>query len=294
MVAYGSRTRSLGPMLKQTYADFTRHRSQWLAAGISYFTIFAIAPLIIVTVELAGLVVGHHRAALETIYGYLRWSAGSGAAGAIRTIVATTFHQQRATVIAQIIGWTVFAVAALGLFASLQDALNNVWDVEPKRRGVWALIRGRITGIIMVLVMAALLLASLEINAGLTAAAAALSAVSAWLPLLIRLLDFALSFGLITIVFAAIFKLLPEARVQWRDVWIGAVATSLLFVAGQFVLGWYLGRAALTSGYGAFGALIVFLLWTNYSAQIMLFGAEFTHVYAKTLGSRCDHAVRAA
>ena len=287
-------TRSFLPMLKETYQDFTRHRSQWLAAAISYFTVFAIAPLIIVTVELAGFVLGQHRAVLETIYGYLGSTAGSSAAGAIRSIVASTFNQPRANVIAQIIGWGIFVLAALGLFASLQVALNNVWDVEPKRRGVWALLQGRLSGLILVLVLAALLLASLEINAGLTAAASALSAMSPALPVLLKTLDFALSFAVVTIVFAAIFKLLPETRVHWHDVWIGALATALLFVAGQFVLGWYLGSAGLTSGYGAFGSLIIFLLWTNYSAQIILFGAEFTHVYARTFGSRCSQQKVAA
>lgn len=274
------------PLLKDTFGEFQRHKAQWLAAAIAYFTVFAIAPLIIVIVEIAGLVLGHHQSVLNSIYGYLQGTAGKGASNGIRSIVTATFNQKRAGLIAQIIGWVVFLLAAIGLFAALQEALNTIWDVEPKKRTFVDTIKDRISSFGVVLVMVVLLLASLAVNALLTVAGQGLTHVFPFFPTLMKIADFALSFAVLTLLFALIFEYLPECRIEWKDVWAGAAATAFLFVVGQFLLGWYLGRAGVSSTYGAFGSLVIFLLWVNYSAQIMLFGAEFTHVYAKRAGSR--------
>jgi len=247
---------------------------------------FAIAPLIIVIVEIVGLFLGHHRAALDSILGYMQGTAGKSAADGIRGIVAATFNQKHSGLIAQIISWNVFIVAAIGLFTSLQDALNTVWEVEPMKRGIKETVRDRAMSFGVVLVMAFVLLVSLGLNAVLTIAGNSLADVFPLFPTLIKVIDFVLSFVVIAALFALLFEFLPETRIEWRDVWPGAAVTALLFVIGQFLLGWYLGRAGISSTFGAFGSLVVFLVWVNYSAQIMLFGAEFTHVYAQRHGSR--------
>jgi membrane protein len=273
------------PLAKATFADFQRHKAQWLAAAIAYFTIFAIAPLVIVVVEIAGLFLGRHQVVLNELYGYLSSTAGPAAAHGIQSIVTATFSQRKAGMTAQIIGWIVFVFAAIGLFTSLQEALNTVWDVTPEKKTIVETIKGRLLSFGMVLCVAFVLLVSLGLNSVMTVAAAAMAHVFPAFSSLMKLADFIVSFALITAVFAVLFEYLPECRVAWRDVWLGAAVSALLFVVGQFLLGWYLGRAGISSSYGAFGGMIVFLLWTFYSAQILLLGAEFTHVYARRFGS---------
>jgi membrane protein len=273
------------PLAKETLTEFQRHKAHWLAAAIAYFTIFAIAPLIIVVVEIAGFFLGQHEAVLSRLYGYISSSAGASAAHGIQAIVAATFSQQKAGLLAQIIGWAVFIVAAAGLFASLQEALNTIWDVTPEKKTFLETIKGRVLSFGMVLGITFLLLVSLGVNAVLTIASHAMAHVIPGFPTLAKLLEFGVSFAMVTALFALLFEYLPERRIAWPDVWLGAAASAFLFVIGQFLLGWYLGRAGFSSGYGAFGGLIVFLIWAYYSAQIMLFGAEFTRVYARRFGS---------
>jgi membrane protein len=282
-------SQALGPMValaRETFSEFQRHKAHWLAAAIAYFTIFAIAPLTIVVVEIAGLFLGEHEAVLNRLYGYMSSSAGPSAANGIQSIVSATFSQHRTGLLPQIIAWTVFVVAAVGLFSSLQEALNTVWDVTPEKKTLLETVKGRVLSFGMVLAIAFLLLVSLGINAALTIASHAMAHVIPGFPTLAKLLDFGVSFAMVTALFALLFEYLPERRIVWRDVWLGAAVSALLFVAGQFLLGWYLGRAGVSSGYGAFGGLIVFLIWTYYSAQIMLLGAEFTRVYARRFGSQ--------
>jgi len=265
-------------LAKDTYADFQRHKGPWLAAAIAYFTMLAIAPLIIVVVEIAGAFLGHHQRALAALYAYLAQSAGPSAADGIRTIVTSTFDRHSTGVLAQIVSWSIFVLAAAGLFAALQSALNTVWDVENKTRPFLEAIRTRILALLAVLAIALLLLAMLGIDTVLN--------TSSLFPMLATVGQFAVSLLVTAAAFCVLFAVLPETRVEWRSVWLGALITALLFVGGQFVLGWYLGRAGLSSSYGAFGGIIAFLIWVNYSAQIVLLGAEFTHVLAKR--QNCD------
>lgn len=272
-------------LAKETFAEFQRHKGQWLAAAIAYFTVFAIAPLVIVIVEIAGFFLGGHRGVLNSLYGYMSHTAGPSAAQGINSIVDATFSHRKTGILMQIVGWVVFAFAAVGLFNSLQEALNIVWDVMPEKKSLVETLKGRLPAFGVVLSIAFLLLVSLGINALLTVGAAALSHILPLFPTIAKVLDFVISLAIVTTLFALLFEYLPERRIAWRDVWLGAAVSALLFVLGQFLLGWYLGRAGVSSGYGAFGGLVVFLVWVNYSAQIMLFGAEFTHVYARRSGS---------
>ncbi len=280
--------RALGniiPLVKESFSEYQRHKAQWLAAAISYFTLFAIAPLIIVIVEIAGFFLGQHQVVLNQLYGYMSSTAGPMAAHGIQAIVTTTFSHRNASLLSQLVGWTIFVVAAIGLFSSLQDALNTVWDVDSKKRTLLENLKDRLLSFGMVLAIAFLLLVSLGLNSMLTVASAALTSVLPALPSLLKIGDFVVSLVLVTVLFALMYVVLPQCRISWRDVWVGAFVSALLFVIGQFLLGWYLGRAGISSGYGTFGGIIVFLIWVNYSAQIMLFGAELTHVYAQRFGS---------
>jgi membrane protein len=264
------------PLLRSTWAAYQRHNSQWLAAALAYFAAFAVAPLIIVAVAIASAFLHGHQSAINEIYSRLPGPETV----AVRQIVSATLGQPRQGLIAQIAGWAFFVIAALGLFGSLQFALNTTWDVTPQKMGIWQTIRRRAVSFVMMLAVAALLLLSVIADAALTAVLAYLPHAFGDQATLVKGTDSALSFAIVWLLFAVLFEFLPDARIAWRDVWIGAGITALLFVAGQFLLGFYLGRAGIGSAYGAFGSLVVFLLWANYSAQIVLFGAEFTHVYA--------------
>lgn len=273
------------PLLKTTWQEFQRHNSQWLAAALAYFTAFAIAPLIIVVVEIAGLVIHNHQKVLNLIFGYLQRDAGAGA-GAVKQIVASTFNEPRQGIVAEIVGWVIFIIAAIGLFNAVQFAINNAWDLTPQKLSIMDAIKQRITAFGVMMGIALLLLVSMGVNALLTMASGYLAGVFPGFATLVKIADFFISFGVIWLAFAVLFKYLPECDIEWHDVWIGSALTSFLFVVGQFLLGWYLGRAGVSSGYGAFGSLVVFLIWVNYSAQIMLFGAEFTHVWSQRHGSQ--------
>ena len=272
------------PFLKDVWGDFQRHNGQWLAAALAYFTAFAVAPLIIVVVEIAGLVIHDHQRVLNLIFGYLHRDAGAGA-GAVRQIVSSTFNEPRKGVPAEIVGWVVFIVAALGLFNSVQFAINNAWDLTPQRLTLRQAIRQRLSGFCVMMAIALLLLISIGVNTVLTMGSGYLTGVFSGFATLMKIADFAISFLVIWGAFALLFEYLPECRIEWRDVRVGAAITAFLFVVGQFLLGWYLGRAGISSGYGAFGSLVVFLIWVDYSAQIMLLGAEFTHLWAQRYGS---------
>lgn len=273
------------PVAKQSWADFQRHNGQWLAAALAYFAAFAIAPLIIVLVEIAGLVIQDHQRVLNMIFGYLQRDAGAGA-GAVKQIVAATFNQPRKGIVAEIVGWIVFIIAAVGLFGAVQFALNTVWDITPQKMTLKQTIRQRASSFGVMLGIALLLLVSMGVNALLTIMSAYMVHVFPGFATLMKIVDFVVSFAVLWGAFALLYEYLPQCKIEWRDVWVGSAVTSFLFVVGQFLLGWYLGRAGVSSGYGAFGSLVVFLIWVNYSAQIVLFGAEVTQVYAQRYGSR--------
>jgi membrane protein len=265
------------PLLRATWAAYQRHNAQWLAAALAYFAALAVAPLIIVVVAVAGAFLHGHQSAINDIYTRLPGPETV----AVRQVVASTLGQPRHGLIAQVAGWAFFVMAALGLFGSLQFALNTTWDATPQKIGIWQTVRRRAASFVMVLAVAALLLLSVVTDAALTAILAYLPHAFGGQATLVRGADLALTFAIVWLLFAVLFEFLPDARIAWRDVWLGAGITALLFVAGQFLLGLYLGRAGIGSAYGAFGSLVAFLIWANYSAQIVLFGAEFTRVYAE-------------
>ncbi|MBC5810845.1 MAG: YihY/virulence factor BrkB family protein [Candidatus Eremiobacteraeota bacterium] len=206
---------------------------------------------------------------------------GASASQAVIDLIDATLREQKQGIVAAAISWTVMILGAIGLVGALQDALNTVWHVEgPKRPGIAGLVRGRLAALALVAASAFVLLVSLVANVGLAALGDQLHGLFPASGALVNLLDFAVSFGVIALLFWVIFTYLPDAETKWRDTLHGAIISALLFVAGQFALGWYLGRVGTASAYGAAGSLVVILLWTFYSAQILLFGAEFTVVTA--------------
>lgn len=270
--------------IRETLTEFGRHNGQWAAAAIAYFTLFAVAPLFIVVVEIVGAVLGQHRQALDMLYGYLAHSARPEAANDVRTIVAATFARQHSGTVGQIVGWVLFVLGAIGLFSAFQYALNTIWEVPPKKNGLLAAIQSRVVSFGIVVVVALLLLISLLINSFLTGAEQALSHVASFLPVLARWADYVLSVAIIAALFAVVYEYLPDVRIEWRHVWPGAFVSAVLFVIGQALLSWYLGYTGMASTFGVLGGIVAFLVWANYSAQIVLLGAEFTHVYARRHG----------
>jgi membrane protein len=262
-------------------------------AALAYYTVLSLVPLLVVIIAMIGLIFGR-----DAAQGYILEQIGSmvgpQSAQAIKEMIQRASEPSTGTVATVVAGVTLLAGAS-GVFAQLQDSLNSLWGVEPKPgRGIWGVIRDRFLSVGALLGTGFLLLVSLVLSA-------AVSAIGKWfggvLPapeVVLQGLELVLSLAVVTGLFALIFKVLPDAKVAWSDVWIGALLTAFFFTIGKFAIGLYLGKSDVGSAYGAAGSLVILLVWVYYSAQILLFGAEFTQVYANRLGSRIvpsDNAV---
>jgi membrane protein len=271
-------------LFKQTFAEFTTDKVPRLGAALAYYTIFSIAPLLLIAIAIAGLVFGQE-AASGAVYAQLRGVLGPSSAETIQKMVETAAKPKTGT-IATVVGIVTLLFGAMGVVGQLKDALNTIWDVKPNpKAGIKGIIKNYVLSGAMILGAGFLLLVSLVLDA---AVAAMGKFAGNHLPggeALWHIVELVVSFGVITVLFALIFRFLPDLRIEWRDVWFGAAFTSLLFVIGKFALGLYLGKSAVGSSYGAAGSLAVVLLWVYYAAQIVLFGAEFTQVYARSHGS---------
>ncbi len=267
-------------LLKETYSEWDRHNAPKLGAGLAYYTLLALAPLLIVVITVIGLGLGQ-KAAEGQIVNEIRDLVGQQGAETIQTIIANSY-QPKTGLLASFLGLLTLFLGASGVFTELHDALNIIWDVEaPRRSSVWNLVRARIVAFGMLLAIGFLLLVSLVVSAGVAAMGkymGALLPVPEWA---LQVVNVVFSLVVITVLFAAIYRFLPDERVAWKDVAVGAASTALLFTIGKTLIGIYLGKASVASAYGAAGSLVVVLVWIYYSAQIFLFGAEFTHVYAK-------------
>lgn len=272
-------------LIAQTASEWSKDKAPRLAAALAYYTAFSLAPLLIIVIQLAALVIGgghaggHHEVLRKAIFSSLSGVIGHKASDALRGIVDTIVHQQRQGIIAAAVSWGLLLFGALGLVDALQDALNTIWHVPPAATpSIWSQIRKRLTSFAMIGGIAFILIVSLLVNTALSAFAHVLAQLFPGLAFLMKIADFIGSFGIIALLFALMYKYLPDTNIQWGDVWTGAALTAALFDVGQFLLGWYLGRASTASAYGAAGSLVLILLWVFYSAQIFLFGAEFTKV----------------
>jgi membrane protein len=266
-------------MLKQTYAEWSDDDAAQLAASLAYYTIFSLAPLLIVAIALAGLVFGRDAVQGELVK-YIATLVGPEGAEAIQELIANA-RKPTESVWASIVGFVVLLFGASGVVGQLKAALNRIWDIETKSAGFLGVLRERLTSFALVLGIGFVLLVSLAINATLVVAGTHLRAVVPGNEALWMLVNFVVTLGVEAILFALMFKLLPDTDVRWSEVWIGAFVTAFLFELGKLLLGIYLGRAGVGSAFGAAGSLIVILVWVYYSAQILFFGAEFTQVYAR-------------
>lgn len=277
---------TLKDILKTTFKEWTEDKAPRLGAALAYYTIFSLAPLLIIAIAIAGLAFGE-QAAQHQLQEQIRGMVGSQGAEAIQTMIAKA-SRPSSGIVATIIGLVTLVLGASGVFSQLQDALNTIWEVKPKEgRGIKGIIKDRVLSFTMVLGIGFLLLVSLVLSAVLAALGSFLNTLMPNMSILMQIANIVISFAVITLLFAMIFKLLPDVEVSWRDMWLGAALTAVLFTIGKLAIGLYLGHSSATSVYGAAGSLVVLLLWVYYSAQILLFGAEFTQVYAMKCGSKC-------
>ncbi|MDJ0571637.1 MAG: YihY/virulence factor BrkB family protein [Pleurocapsa sp. MO_192.B19] len=279
------RIKTIFRLLKEAFSEWQQDKASLLAAALAYYTVFSITPLLVIAIAIAGAVFGQDAAKGEIVE-QINGLVGQQGAQAIETALANANQPQLGS-IASIISIVVLLIGASGVFAQLQEALNTVWNVKAKPDGgIWQFIRKRLLSFGMVLAIGFLLLVSLILSAILSGISKLEINLIPGLSPLWQLLNVAISFGLISLLFALIYKYLPDVKIRWKDVWVGAIITALLFTLGKFLIGIYLGRGSLGSAYGAAGSLIVFLAWVFYSAQILLFGAELTQVYARKYGRK--------
>jgi membrane protein len=272
-------------LFKQTWTEWNEDKAPRLGAALAYYTVFSLAPLLIIAIAVVGLVFGQQQAQDE-IVGQIQGLVGPEGADLIGTMIENS-RKPTTNVIATVLGLLTLLLGALGVFGQLQESLNTIWEVKPKPgRGLVGMVKDRIFSLTLVLGVGFLLLVSLVISAGLSAFGNFLGRMLPEANLILNLLNLVIPFVIITLLFALTFKFVPDAKIAWKDVWLGAALTALLFTVGKFLIGLYLGNASVGSTYGAAGSLVVILVWVYYSAQILFFGAEFTQVYANTFGSR--------
>ncbi len=273
----------LWSLVKESVSRWIDDFAPSMGAALSYYTIFSIAPLLLIVIAVAGLVFGE-KAASGALFDQLRGLLGDDGAAVVQRLVASA-REPQTSVFATLVGIVAMIVGATTVLAELQSSLNRIWRAPPDRKGVLTMLRRRLLTLSLILAIGFLLLVSLV-------ASAAMEAIGHWwAPLfgqmlwLLELLNLALSLAVVTVLFAMIYKILPRVSIGWQDVWTGAAVTALLFTLGKSLIGVYLGRSAVTSGFGAAGSVVVLLVWIYYSAQVFLLGAEFTAVYARRLGS---------
>lgn len=274
-------------LVKETFREFMADKAMRLSAALAYYSVFSIGPVLIIAITIAGAVFGDE-AARGAIEYQLTGAVGRESALAVQDMIKFVHFAEKSALMTAV-GIGVLLFAATGVFAQLKDAMNTIWGISVKPgRGVKAAVRKRLLALSMVLVMGFLLLVSLVISA---ATAAATRWVGDALPLpafAFQALSLVVSVGVVTLVFAMIFKILPDADVRWKDVWIGAFITAVLFSLGKFLLALYISQKGASSAYGAAGALILLLTWVYYSTNILMLGAEFTQVYARRRGRRIE------
>jgi membrane protein len=274
--------RDVGGLLKQTGQDYLEDKVPRLAAALAYYALFALAPLLLILIAVAGLVFGTD-SVRDSISGQAAGLLGADSAEFIDSMVENAGSGKGGTT-AALFGTIALLFGAGGVFVQLQDALNTVWEVKPKPGlPIVERIRNRLSTYAFLMAVAFLLLVSLAVSAALSSLSKWNDALNGpdWVWLVV---DWIVSLGVLTLVFAVLFKALPDAKVKWRDVWVGALATAALFSVGKVLLGLYLGRPAAAATFGAASALVLVILWVYYCAQLVLLGAEFTQAYAHWRG----------
>jgi membrane protein len=277
-------------LLKTAGAAWVDDKASRLGAALAYYAAFSLAPLLIISIAIAGLVFGKD-ATRNEVLAHVSALVGKEGAAAIQTMIASASNP-RSGIVAGIVGAIMLVVGAAGLFGQLQDALDTVWGVEPRSGlGILGFLRERFLSLTMVMGTTFLLLVSLVISTALSALGGFFGHYLAGL--VGQIANVVVSFAFITLLFAMVYRYLPDAIIAWKDVWLGSLVTSLLFTLGKQLIGMYLGYTATSSAYGAAGSFAVLLIWLYYSSQIFLFGAELTKTYAMRYGSRIRPAPNA-
>jgi membrane protein len=273
-------------LMSQVWTAWVDDYAASMGAALAYYTMFSLAPLLLIVISVAGLVFGE-AAARGEIQNQLDSLMGPNSANAVQALLASV-HQPAKGVVATLLGLGLLVLGATSVFGELQDALDRIWRVPAKGpgKGWLAMVRSRLLSYGMILALGFLLTVSLLISAMLSALDKRLEPIFGGWETVASVSSFAVGFALAAVVFAMIFKVMPRVHVMWKDVWIGAVFTAALFTLGKTLIGLYIGRSGVASGFGAAGSLVVVLLWVYWSAQILLIGAEFTWVYANLFGSR--------
>jgi membrane protein len=272
-------------LVKQSVTAWIDDYAPSMGAAISYYTVFSIAPLLIIVIAVTGLVWGRDAVQGE-IVAQLTGLIGQDGAVGVQALIESA-NKPAKGVIATLISVGVLLVGATTVFAELQSALDRVWDVPPSQKasGIWATLRARLLSLGFILGLGFLLSVSLVFSAGVAAFGGWANGLFPGWELLLQVVNTAISLGISSVLFAMIFKLMPQATVSWRDVWVGAAVTAVLFEIGKALIGLYIGKSSVTSSFAAAGSLVVLLVWVYYSAQIFLLGAEFTWVFAHEHGS---------
>jgi len=270
---------------RQAVAAWSDDYAPSMGAALAYYTLFSIAPLLLIAISIAGLVFGED-AARGQVYGELRELMGDQGAAAVEALLKNV-NRPTEGIVASVLGVVALLVGAMSVFGELQNALDRIWraPTPPGGSGLLQLLRGRLLSFGMVFGIGFLVLVSLLLSAALAALGKWWAPMFGGWSVLASAVDLVLGFAVLTAGFALIYKVVPRVRIQWRDVWVGAAATALLFTLGRFAIGFYLGRATFASGFGAASSIVVLLVWMYYSAQIFLLGAEFTWIYAHAFGS---------
>jgi membrane protein len=272
-------------LLKEAGKEWLDDKAPRLGAALSYYTVFAIPPLLIIVLFIVSLVFDPNKVRQE-LFSEVGGLIGPKSAQAIESAMASQYQNNRG-LIASAIAVVTLLITATGLFIELQDALNTIWRVEAKSgQGMMGFIKTRLLSFAMVVGIGFLLLVSLVVSTALSALSKYISMLVPGMDILWMVVNDAVSFLVITVLFAMIFKVLPDVKIRWRSVWLGAAVTSALFTGGKFLLGLYLGKNSTVSAYGAAGSVILILLWVYYSAQILFYGAEVSKVYALKFGTR--------
>lgn len=270
-------------LLRETVSRWSEHKDARLGAALAYYSVFSLGPLIVIAISIAGLAFGGE-AVQGQVLDSLRTLLGETGTQAVESMLKGADRPYEG-IVTTIVGVGTLLFAAIGVVVQLKDALNTVWEVEtPPGSGIWRFARTYILSLAGVLALGFLLLVSMLLTAALSAAG---KYVAPYLPeAALQMAGFAASFAVISLLFAMMFKWLPDAEVGWRDVWLGAILTAALFEVGKFLIGLYIGKQGLESTYGAAASIVVVLIWVYYSAQLVLMGAEFTNAYARRYGSQ--------
>ena len=259
-----------------------------LSAALSYYTLFSLAPLLTIAVAIAGLVVDE-KMVQEEVLGQFQGLIGKAGAETIANMLESAGQPVQGT-IATVVGLVTLVIVSTGMFSELQDALNLIWRIKPKKRdALWSALKSRFLSFILVIGTGVLLLVSLLVDTFLAALGRLVLRAVPGPQVMLAFVDVAVSLPVITVLFALMFKVLPDGYIAWGDVWLGAVASGTLFIIGEWAIGLYIGSTAIASMYGAAASLMVILVWVYYSALIFFLGAEFTCVYANEYGSRASH-----